>query len=452
MALKLSCGQSSRGSHSGISVMFVVWASFLLLTVGASESEVATGDQCSNLTLGYREEISFHIEDKKQVESISDQWHCYCFGGQAQYLYLLWSNPVIKFHFANNTVPEHFIKIYGDNEEDIKKKKNSHNPFLNLLQRLNHIFNKDREDISLRAFNRSCIAVQTDTPYKLSFNLKFVELWYVAYLAAGIVIFLSAKSWSHNTYLHYSTGVSIGVMASIVFLLIFLRRMFPESLRKISYMMIVAATSTSLWFWTYFINQIFDPITGTLLQYWQYILGYVILTGLISFCACYRYGPVTDKRSLNLIQWFIQIVGLALVYQGTQIPELSVAIIVVLLTLYNIPKGLFNNRFTCYLRFKFFSPKHRFLTEEEYLKQGHEETRKALEELRSFCQSPECDTWKVVSQLQTPTKFAKFVEGDSWHVTDEELLDYDQVIEHTPSLDLESLDEEDEMDFVLGSP
>ncbi|XP_033726570.1 nuclear envelope integral membrane protein 2-like [Pecten maximus] len=449
MALKLICGQSSRGSHSGMSVMFVVWATFFFLVVA---SEQTAEEKCFNLTLGYQEKVSLNIKDKKETEAFANHWQCYCYEGQTQYLYLLWSNPVIKFQFVNNTVPEQFIKIHGDTEEEIRKKRNGQNPFLSLIQRLNLIFNKDREDISLRAFNKSCVAVQTDSSFNLSFNVKYVELWYVAYLAAGIVIFLSAKSWSHNTYLHYSTGVTIGVMASIVFLLIFLRRLFPQSLRRISYLMIAAATSTSLWFWTYFMNQIFDPITGTLLQYWQYILGYVILTGLISFCACYRYGPVTDTRSLNLIQWFIQLVGLVLVYQGTQIPELSVAIIVVLLTLYNIPKGLFENRLTCYLRFKFFTPKRKFLTEDEYLKQANEETKKALEELRSFCQSPQCDTWKVVSLLSTPTKFAKFVEGESWHVTDEELLEYDSGPEPTPPVDLESLDEDDEMDFILSSP
>ncbi|XP_060077214.1 nuclear envelope integral membrane protein 1-like isoform X2 [Ylistrum balloti] len=406
----------------------------------------------SSLTLGYKEEVSFNSKEPQEAERFANHWHCYCYEGQVQYLHLLWSNPVIKLQFANNTIPEQFFKINGDSEEEIWKKKDAPNPFLSLIQRFNLIFNKDREDVSLKAFNKSCVAVQTDSSYSLSFSVKYVELWYVAYLTAGIVIFLSGKSWSHNTYLHYSTGVTIGVMASIIFLLIFLRRLFPESLRKVSYLMIAAATSTSVWFWTYFLNQIFDPVTGTLIQYWQYILGYVILTGLISFCACYRYGPVTDTRSLNLIQWFIQLIGLFLVYQGTQIPELSVAIIVVLVTLYNIPKGFYRNRFTYYLRFKFFTPKRKFLTEEEYNKQANEETKKALDELRSFCQSPKCDTWKVVSLLSTPTKFAKFVEGDSWHVTDEELLEYDSGPEPLPPGDLDSSDEEDEMDFILSSP
>jgi len=44
------------------------------------------------------------------------------------------------------------------------------------------------------------------------------------------------------------------------------------------------------------------------------------------------------------------------------------------------------------------------LTEEEYISQGVEETRKALEELRRYCRSPECNAWKTVSRLSSPAQ------------------------------------------------
>ena len=37
--------------------------------------------------------------------------------------------------------------------------------------------------------------------------------------------------------------------------------------------------------------------------------------------------------------------------------------------------------------------------------QGTEETRRALEDLREYCSSPECDTWRLVSRLQNPTRY-----------------------------------------------
>lgn len=46
--------------------------------------------------------------------------------------------------------------------------------------------------------------------------------------------------------------------------------------------------------------------------------------------------------------------------------------------------------------------KPRLLSEEEYVQQSLIETPKALEELRKYCKSSDCDTWKVVTQLRNP--------------------------------------------------
>ena len=56
-------------------------------------------------------------------------------------------------------------------------------------------------------------------------------------------------------------------------------------------------------------------------------------------------------------------------------------------------------------------PKPKLLSEQEYLDQTQESTRKALKELREFCKSPKCDPWKVTSRLASPTRFAEFVAG-----------------------------------------
>ncbi|NXK43289.1 NEMP1 protein, partial [Piprites chloris] len=62
----------------------------------------------------------------------------------------------------------------------------------------------------------------------------------------------------------------------------------------------------------------------------------------------------------------------------------------------------------------------RLLTEEEYRLQGEVETHRALEELRSFCQSPNFSAWTTVSRIQSPKRFAEFVAGAS-HVTPNEV-------------------------------
>ena len=70
------------------------------------------------------------------------------------------------------------------------------------------------------------------------------------------------------------------------------------------------------------------------------------MMGMISFAIVYRYGPVTDPRTLNLIQWLLQGIGLVLVYNSTQIREVSIALIIIVLTVYKFPRAMLTNQRT----------------------------------------------------------------------------------------------------------
>lgn len=52
------------------------------------------------------------------------------------------------------------------------------------------------------------------------------------------------------------------------------------------------------------------------------------MVGFISFAVCYRYGPLVDKRSINILSWTLQIFGLLLVYAGTQVQQVALAIMI----------------------------------------------------------------------------------------------------------------------------
>ena len=52
-----------------------------------------------------------------------------------------------------------------------------------------------------------------------------------------------------------------------------------------------------------------------------------------------------------------------------------------------------------------FPPKTRLLSEDEYHEQGARETVKALDELRKYCSSPECNQWKTVLRLREPIRY-----------------------------------------------
>lgn len=51
-------------------------------------------------------------------------------------------------------------------------------------------------------------------------------------------------------------------------------------------------------------------------------------------------------------------------------------------------------------RKKKFPPKVILLTNDEYYEQGVRETNKALEDLRKYCSSPECNKWDTALKIK----------------------------------------------------
>ena len=58
------------------------------------------------------------------------------------------------------------------------------------------------------------------------------------------------------------------------------------------------------------------------------------------------------------------------------------------------------------IRRRRFPTKRKLLTDDEYWRQGQEETRKALAELRQHVHSPDCNAWKTISRLNSPHRYA----------------------------------------------
>lgn len=68
--------------------------------------------------------------------------------------------------------------------------------------------------------------------------------------------------------------------------------------------------SVSISGWTlsyFFLQYLLDNAKLILLQYKQYVFGYIIASGLISFAFCYRFGPLTNPKTRNLIKWTLQV-------------------------------------------------------------------------------------------------------------------------------------------------
>ena len=73
------------------------------------------------------------------------------------------------------------------------------------------------------------------------------------------------------------------------------------------------------------------------LKHWLYLLVYVAVAGLASFAVLYRMGPA-NPRTIHLIQWFLQLIGLILVFISFyQLTSVAVSAVIMLLSWYNMP-------------------------------------------------------------------------------------------------------------------
>lgn len=104
------------------------------------------------------------------------------------------------------------------------------------------------------------------------------------------------------------------------------------------------------------------------------VLGYLVLTGLISFALCYRMvgkksislppgnkdiflfkGPVENPRTINLIQWTLQLLALVLIYISSYHQTASLALAITILTWASIPAKT-KSRCQTWYRKRFFKP------------------------------------------------------------------------------------------------
>ncbi|KAG5852896.1 hypothetical protein ANANG_G00067400 [Anguilla anguilla] len=265
--------------------------------------------------------------------------------------------------------------------------------------------------------------------YTLEVSAKKLNRVHFGLFIIGVTLFYFAGTVCRSSLFYYSAGVSLGVISILIFLLFVLKNFIPK--RGLFLMLFGASSSLSyLGF-----QQLLANWEEVISIYWREVLGYLLMSGFISFAVCYKRGPITDERTLVLMTWMLQIIAMGMIYHGITYPTACYAVLAVLLGLKFIPylgtlllatcsqtgrllrsvKGLFGRR----------QPRARLLTEEEYREQGEAHTRASLEALRVHCTSPDFPAWDTVLRLRSPQRFASFLRGGS-HLTPEESNTHDQ--------------------------
>ncbi|KAJ1520619.1 hypothetical protein ONE63_003728 [Megalurothrips usitatus] len=351
----------------------------------------------------------------------------YCYSGRPKHILHVWQTVVLRIKISDDD-----FEIYdGGSPEAVQAAFDQHRSSwsVNLLWGA-----WKSKEMKLSPFNRSCIGISSSSDYSVHLHVIRVDYWRVLLLVAGLALFISAPHLCENTLFYYMSGISFGMTASFLILIYAVSRLFPR--KPLMYGFVMGGWTVVV----YLFQMIWDNLRLVLIDYRMYVLSYVGVTGFISFIVCYRYGPVTDKRSINIIKWILQIISMILVLCSSQFQEATVAIVLILLALYNFPRTLVYKARSQWNRR--FPPKVQLLSEDEYYEQSARETKKALDDLRGYCSSPDCNQWKTVLRLKDPVRFANFVEGSS-HLDDNEVLDYETAtpreIEYSDESDSDSV-------------
>lgn len=149
--------------------------------------------------------------------------------------------------------------------------------------------------------------------------------------ALGLTLFLYAQSLSDNQLFYYICGISMGIFGSVIILVYLISRLLPNvsirglhspknptekkktpSLTKMVRILLQKPMmyGIAIGGWTvaiYFIQYLLENAKLIVLEHYQYVLGYIGVSGLISFAICYRLGPLSNPRSKKLIQWSLQV-------------------------------------------------------------------------------------------------------------------------------------------------
>ncbi|XP_062519801.1 nuclear envelope integral membrane protein-like [Corticium candelabrum] len=297
-----------------------------------------------------------------------------------------------------------------------------------------------QDSMMLSPFGESCFGLVftvSRAEFYINTTIRVIHWQFPVCLLVGLFLFFAAERMSRNPLFFYSSGMTVGVLASVLVVVYILSRLMPT--KTGAYAVLIGGWTIC----TYFLKWMLEHFQDTILEYKEYIAGYIITAALLSFAICYYIGPPTESRRQNLAKWMIQLAALFLLYWSTQVKEASAAVIIVVLTLYMLPPAVTDRFHTMW--FRMFPPRIKLLTEFEYRKQAVEFTRDQLDSLRERCQDPEFDAWGTIQRLKNPMRFAKFVQGTD-HVSEEEAESYE--VEETGGFQslLSSRGEEDDIE------
>ncbi|KOX70131.1 hypothetical protein WN51_04871 [Melipona quadrifasciata] len=373
----------------------------------------------------------YFLKPEDVIENDKPGLQIFCHSANTKYLIHMWRSLAIhldtnieNYDLYNGKTPEEVTKKHDDNQRSWS---------------FNVFSTKKNNRLKIDPFKDVCIGVYIYSSnlhkYTVSMIQTRIDVSALMSMLMGATMFWNAYKFSENPLFYYLSSIMLGITTSIIILVYFVSKFLLRG--KMMYLTIATGWTMSF----YLIQILWENIQVIVVEYKEFVAWYILLTSLISFVIAYRFGPVTNIRTKKLIQWFLQTAGLVIMYYSSYFREASTFCCILIFLLYNFPTIIIQKG-RIYWK-NMFRERRKLLTEDEYRTEGIRETKKALNELREYCTSPECNSWKTVLRLKNPIRFAKFVEGDS-HLSDDESQKHDAEITRIIE-ECEYTDDEDDL-------
>jgi len=287
---------------------------------------------------------------------------------------------------------------------------------------------------NLPLYSDYCVGLESTRSYHLTYHFNSFDWINFLLFVTGTCLFYSSNYLSKQIYIYYISHVTIGVAGSLLILTLIMHRFLPR--RLYAFFVITGAFLN-----TYFVSEIKEYLFTY--PFGLYLTCYIMVAAIISFAFAYYKGPVQkNHRLFDLFKWFLQFISLIIMFISSELTELIIFIIAIILLKYNLP-SFFQILDDLFKFYRFYFPKPRkLLSPEEFEMEAQVTTERELEKLRNYCKSPQFNKWKAMKKMHNPRGFASFID-DGDHVSDFE------VFEHL-SMSNESQWTDDESDESIG--
>ena len=74
------------------------------------------------------------------------------------------------------------------------------------------------------------MGVQTKEGYTISLQWRHVNYWMLCITVTGLTMFFMAPRLCRNTFFHYTTGIGVGLLLSVLLLTFLVQRKLKQSL------------------------------------------------------------------------------------------------------------------------------------------------------------------------------------------------------------------------------